>query len=238
MTRRAKSTRELEERIGYTFADQQLLKRALSHSSSAGARRTRNASYERLEFLGDHVLGLVIAEMLFREFPNAAEGDLSRRLSALVRKDACVEVARAMDLGPVIRLGASEASSGGRMKPAILADVCESLVGAVYIDGGLSAASGLIERFWRTRMKEPKRPPRDAKTVLQEWAQGRGLPTPLYKEISRSGPHHSPEFHIEVTLPEHDPAIGMGHSKRAAEQAAAALMLVREGVDGTDMNNG
>jgi ribonuclease-3 len=172
----------------------------------------------------------VISELLFRAFPRADEGELSRRLADLVRRETCAEVARAIDLGPALRLGASEANAGGRLRVAILADVAEALVGAVFLDGGYQAALEFIERFWGERMRAPVRPLRDPKTILQEWAQARGLPTPAYKEIERTGPHHDPEFRVAVALPERDPAEGRGRSKRSAEQAAAAAMLKREGV--------
>jgi len=230
MSRRTKGRRELEERIGYSFADMSLLDSALTHISAlTGASRI--GSYQRLEFLGDHVLGLVISDMLFRAFPKANEGELSRRLADLVRKETCADVARAIDLGTAIKLGASEANSGGRRRLAILADVCEALIGAVFLDGGYPAAAALIERFWGERMRAPAHPLRDPKTVLQEWAQARGLPTPSYREVERTGPHHDPEFRVSVALPELKPAEGLGRSKRAAEQAAAAAMLAREGVE-------
>ena len=205
-------------------------RRALTHISALTGARNRAGSYQRLEFLGDHVLGLVISDMLFRAFPKADEGELSRRLADLVRKETCADVARAIDLGAAIRLGASEANAGGRKRPAILADVCEALIGAVYLDGGYPAADGLVERLWQARMRAPARPLRDPKTMLQEWAQARGLPTPAYREVERTGPDHNPEFRVAVQLPNFAPAEGSGRSKRAAEQAAAAAMLAREGV--------
>jgi ribonuclease-3 len=231
MSRKAASgRRELETRIGHDFADKALLDSALTHISALSGKSRAN-SYQRLEFLGDHVLGLAISELLFRAFAKADEGELSRRLADLVRKETCAEVGRAIDLGAAIRLGGSEANAGGRQRTAILADVCEALIGAVFLDGGYAAALALIERLWGDRLREPTRPLRDPKTMLQEWAQGRGLPTPSYREIGRSGPHHDPEFRVAVELPEYMPAEGMGRSKRAAEQAAAAAMLSREGVE-------
>ena len=155
---------------------------------------------------------------------------MSRRLADLVRKEACADVARAIDLGEAIRLGASENNAGGRSRTAILADVCEALIGAVFIDGGYKAASVVIGRLWEQRMRAPARPLRDSKTILQEWAQARGLPTPAYREVERKGPDHNPEFRVTVELPNRQPAEGLGRSKRAAEQAAAAAMLTREGV--------
>jgi len=234
--KRAAAASVLEKAIGYRFKDRDLLDRSLTHISAiAGGSRAN--SYQRLEFLGDHVLGLIISDMLFRAFPKADEGELSRRLADLVRREACADVARAIDLGAALRLGASEVNAGGRMRTAILADVCEALVGAVYLDGGYDAAGTLVERLWGERMRAPVRPLRDAKTILQEWAQARGLSTPTYKEVERTGPHHNPQFRVAVVLPSKEPAEGLGRSKRVAEQAAAAAMLEREGVK-TDKANG
>jgi len=231
MSRKAKDRTALEGRIGYKFADKALLERALTHISAlSGGPQNRTASYQRLEFLGDHVLGLVISDMLYHAFPKANEGELSRRLADLVRKETCADVARDMDLGPALKLGNSESHAGGRLRTTILADACEGLVGAVFSDGGYEAAEALIEKFWKARMLKPLRPLRDPKTMLQEWAQARGLPTPAYRELARTGPHHDPEFRVAVVLPDRPPAEGLGSSKRAAEQAAAAEMLTRVGV--------
>lgn len=230
MSRKPKDRAALEERIGYKFADKPLLERALTHISALAGGATRANSYQRLEFLGDHVLGLVISDMLFHAFPKANEGELSRRLADLVRKETCAEVARAMDLGPALKLGNSESHAGGRLRATILADACEALVGAVFIDGGYDAAEALVEKFWKERMLKPLRPLRDPKTILQEWAQGRGLPAPAYKELARTGPHHDPEFRVAVTLPDRPQAEGLGSSKRAAEQSAAAALLTRIGI--------
>ena len=219
----------LETTIDYRFKDPDLLERALTHISALKGQG-RTGSYQRLEFLGDHVLGLAVSEMLFAAFPKAEEGELSRRLADLVRRESCAEVARVIDLGAALRLGASEIRAGGRSRIAILADVCESLIGAVFLDGGYQAAKSFVERYWADRMRKPVRPLRDPKTVLQEWAQARGLPTPSYREVERTGPHHDPVFRVAVMLPNRDPAEGRGRSKRAAEQAAAAAMLAREGV--------
>lgn len=230
MSRRAKNRDGLQERIGYAFADKGLLEAALTHVSATAGRQDRARSYQRLEFLGDHVLGLVVSHMLYRAFPTANEGELSRRLADLVRRETCGEMARAMDLGPDIILGPSEAQGGGRRRTAILADVCEALVGAVFLDGGYEPAAHFVERFWHPRMLASRRPPRDPKTMLQEWAQGKGLTTPTYREVGRSGPHHSPQFQVVVDVPGHASTEGIGGSKRAAEQAAAAAMLQREGI--------
>ena len=229
--RRRRGDGSLEERIGYRFTDVALLDSALSHISALKGARNRAGSYQRLEFLGDHVLGLVISDMLFRAFPKADEGELSRRLADLVRKETCADVARNIDLGAAIRVGSSEHNAGARTRPAILADVCEALIGAVYLDGGYKAAEELVDRLWQARLRATAQPLRDPKTILQEWAQARGLPTPAYREVARSGPDHSPEFRVAVQLPVLAPAAGLGRSKRAAEQAAAAAMLAREGVE-------
>jgi ribonuclease-3 len=227
--RRSMAATALEKTVGFRFKDRELLERSLTHISAiAGGNRAN--SYQRLEFLGDHVLGLIISDMLFRAFPKADEGELSRRLADLVRRESCADVARAIELGEALRLGASEANAGGRLRTAILADVCEALVGAVYLDGGYAEAAKLVERLWGERMRAPVRPLRDPKTMLQEWAQARGLPTPTYREVERTGPHHDPEFRVAVALPNREPAEGLGRSKRTAEQAAAAAMLKREGV--------
>jgi ribonuclease-3 len=231
MSRKAKDRTALEEKIGFKFADKALLERALTHISAlSGGAHNRTSSYQRLEFLGDHVLGLVISDMLYRAFPKANEGELSRRFADLVRKEACADVARAMELGPALKLGNSESHAGGRLRTTILGDACEALIGAVFLDGGYQAAEVLVGRFWKERMLRPLRPLRDPKTMLQEWAQARGLPTPAYRELARTGPHHDPEFRVAVALPDRPPAEGLGSSKRAAEQNAAAAMLERFGV--------
>jgi ribonuclease-3 len=227
---RAAARDTLEARLGYTFKDATLLDRALTHISAADGGNPRLNSYQRLEFLGDRVLGLVIAEMLFEEYATRAEGEMSQRLSELVSADTCAEIAAVMDLGAAVKMGVGEARSGGRKKKALLADVCESVIAAVYLDGGLEAARALIDRFWRDRLLHPRRPLRDGKTALQEWALSRGLGTPVYKQVERAGPDHNPIFRIEVTVDGRDPAIGEARSKRTAEKAAAIAFLTREGV--------
>src|SRR5262249_51489401 len=215
-----------------------LLEQALTHISALSGARNRAASYQRLEFLGDHVLGLVVSDMLFRAFARADEGEMSRRLAGLVRKEACPDVRRAIDLAAASRRGAWEASGGGRGRTAILADVCEALIGAVFVDGGYPAAAALIERLWSERMRTPARPLRDSKTVLQEWAQARGLPTPAYREVERKGPDHDPEFRVTVELPDLAPAEGLGRSNPPAGRAAAAAMLARAGVKADRLDGG
>jgi len=226
--KRAAAASALEKTIGYKFKDKDQLGRALTHISATGGNR--NNCYQRLEFLGDHVLGLIISDMLFRAFPKGDEGELSRRLADLVRREACADVARAINIGEALRLGSSENNAGGRTRVAILADVCEALVGAVFVDGGYDAAVKLVERLWGERMRTPVRPLRDPKTILQEWAQARGLPTPTYREVARTGPQHNPVFRVAVVLPGKEAVEGVDRSKRGAEQAAAAALLEREGV--------
>lgn len=229
MTRAKPSLTELESGLGYSFRDPAFLKRALTHVSVAKARRD---SYQQLEFLGDRVLGLVVADLLLAEFPDADEGELSRRLAELVRRETCTDIAQDWGVAPYLRIGAGEANGGARKNVTILADACESIIGAVFLDGGFDAARGLIKRSFGTRLHAPVRPLRDAKTQLQEWAQGRGKPAPTYHLGGRSGPDHAPHFQIEVHVDGLPPMIGEGRSKREAEQAAAAAMLAREQITG------
>lgn len=219
---------ELEKRLGYRFSNSDTLERALTHVSATGGHSGQN--YQRLEFLGDRVLGLVIAETLCRTFPEATEGELSRRLAELVRRESCAEVAMVWNVGPHLRLGMSEAQSGGRKNMAILADICESVLGAIFIDGGFDAVKSVIEEAFRERITAPRRPLHDAKTALQEWAQGLGLPTPVYELVERTGPDHAPQFRIAARVEGRVDSFGHGPSKRIAEQNAAEGLLLREGV--------
>jgi ribonuclease-3 len=228
------ATAAIEARIGHKFADPTLLATALTHVSALKPSRKRGDSYQRLEFLGDHVLGLVVSDMLYRAFPNADEGELSKRLADLVRKESCADVAKSLGLLDEIKLGAVGAGASARLRKSVLGDVCEAVIGAVFLDGGHAAAAQFVERNWTERMHKPRRPLRDPKTVLQEWAQGKGLPTPVYREIERTGPHHDPQFRVAVDLPGLEPAEGVGGSKRAAEKVAASVMIAREGVGGND----
>jgi ribonuclease-3 len=230
MAQRARaSLADLEARLAYRFSDPSLARRALTHLSAAPTASAdgRLESYQRLEFLGDRVLGLAIADMLYRAYPQASEGELSIRLAALVRRDACAEVAAEWDVGPFLALGSGEAQAGGRKKATILADACESLIGAVFLDSGFTAARDLIERAWSPRMRAAAAPSRDAKTALQEWAQARALGAPAYHEIERSGPDHAPKFTVRVSLDGYEPEVGVASSKRAAEQAAAQAFMSR-----------
>jgi ribonuclease-3 len=222
----------LQERIGHEFADPSLLARALTHVSAlpAGPAQKRMDSYQRLEFLGDRVLGLAVSAMIYQAFPGAEEGELSRRLADLVRKETCADVARDWEVAAVLLLGEGEAQTGGAQKSAILGDICESLLGAIFLDAGYAKAEAVVRRFFGARMLKPGRPLRDPKTALQEWAQARGLPPPAYRQSDRSGPDHAPLFTMEVSVNTFDPVVAEGASKRLAEQASAQKFLEREGV--------
>jgi ribonuclease-3 len=228
--RRAASLEALESLIGYHFRDKELLSLALTHVSAAGASRSRAKSYQRLEFLGDRVLGLATAALLYARFPAADEGDLSKRLTELVRRESCAALAESWSLGEHIRLGPSEMQGGGRQNPAILGDVAEALIGAVFLDGGFEAAAALVTSAVGDRLRASDRPTPDGKTALQEWAQARGLSPPSYVILSREGPDHSPLFRISVTVEGQGSAEAFGRSKRIAEQAAAEAMLHRLGI--------
>jgi ribonuclease-3 len=228
MTRKKSDLSALEERLGYRFKDIALLDQALTHKSFVTGRS--HSSNQRLEFLGDRVLGLAIAEMLYSYYPGNLEGELSLRHTALVRNETCVEIALLLDLGPHLRLGRSERSAGGDRSPSILGDACEAVIGAMLLDGGYEPARDMIVRYWRPLMTATPQAPRDAKALLQEWALGRGLPVPIYREAGRSGPDHKPLFRVSIELPGIDPAEGVGPSKREAERAAASAMLAREGI--------
>jgi ribonuclease-3 len=207
--------------LGHEFARRELLDQALTHPSASG-----NAPYERLEFLGDRVLGLVVADMVYRGFPAEPEGKLARRFAALVRKEALARVAETIELGACLRVGESEQSGLGSRN--LLADACEAVIAALFLDGGYAAAERFVQRWWRPLLAEQGgEPPQDVKTALQEWAQARALPLPVYRLVGREGPAHDPLFDIEVSLPNRPPALGRGRSRRAAEAAAAELLLAR-----------
>ena len=217
----------LERRLGHHFSDRSLLETALTHASAA---EPGGDTYQRLEFLGDRVLGLVISELLFDAFPGAAEGELSRRLAQLVRKETCAEVARALKLGSVMRMAGGKSQKAGGKTNNVLGDLCEAVIGALYLDGGLEVAERFIRRYWEPKLSLNLKPPRDSKTVLQEWAQAGGLGLPSYDLLKRKGPDHAPTFEVEVAVEGRKPAKGIGSSKRAAEQAAAETLLKREGL--------
>ena len=214
----------LEEALGHHFENQDLLIQALTHASAAPDRA---ASNERFEFLGDRVLGLAIAGLLLETFPDEDEGALGYRFSALARAESLARVANHIGLQPHVLLAESEEVSGGRENPSLLADCCEAVIAALYLDGGLDVALSFIHRHWRPLMAEDPDPPKDAKTVLQEWAQSKGLPLPEYKVIAQKGPAHAPLFTVEATLHGIKPASGQGTSKQVAEQEAAGVLLKR-----------
>lgn len=220
---------QLFERLGYAFKNRSLIELALTHASARPSLKP-NEDNERLEFLGDRVLGLAIAELLTASFPDASEGELARRFNQLVRAETCAEVAQDWELGKLILMSGGEADSGGRGKKTILANACEAVLGAIFIDGGYAAAREIVHRFWAAELSGYGVATPDAKSVLQEWAQGRRLPLPRYIEIAREGPDHAPHFTAEVQIDGVAPERGHGANKRAAEQAAALAMLLREGV--------
>ncbi|MGI9426290.1 MAG: ribonuclease III [Hyphomicrobiaceae bacterium] len=220
---------ELEEFLGYRFKDRKILKRALTHAS-VRSNRSGQEDNERLEFLGDRVLGLVISELLHISLPTVREGDLARRFNRLVCGAACAQVAREIDLGRHLILSESEATSGGREKDTILADAAEAVLGAVFLEAGYETARDVVRRIWHSHLSAIGTTTVDAKSALQEWAQGNGLSLPRYVEVSRSGPDHDPDFVAEVRIVGKDPATGTGSSKRLAQQSAATELLVREGV--------
>lgn len=219
---RGAAVAELAGVLGHRFRDALLLTEALTHSSAAGVDGTR--SYERLEFLGDRVLALVIADVLLGKFPDEAEGLLARRHVALVRREALARVADAIALGRYLNLATGE-SDTTRDLMSLKADALEAVMGALYLDGGLNAASAFIERHWAPLIAEDTHPPRDPKTSLQEWAQARALPLPRYEEVARAGPDHAPHFTVRVSVKGQAPGQASGRSKRAAEQEAAANLL-------------
>lgn len=227
--RRQKKPTDLEKRLGYTFKSRELFDRALTHASVRSQRGLRHDN-ERLEFIGDRVLGLAIADMLHGAHPDATEGELARRYNRLVRGQSCASVARKVGLGPHLILSESEAESGGREKETILADAVEALLGAIFVEAGFEVARKVVRLLWSGMIEAMPHVVSDPKSALQEWAQGQGLDLPEYIEISRSGPDHAPRFVTEVHIAGRRPARGEGATKRQAEQAAASTLLAREGV--------
>jgi len=227
---------ELARLIGHEFARPELLTEALTHPSALpplkqGRRRVRRGvpprNYERLEFLGDRVLGLVVADLLWHRFEHEPEGPLTRRHAQLVRRDTLAAIAAELGIDRHVQLSPAEAASGAAKKPGILADVLEAIIAALYLDGGFAVAARFIERVWGPRIAEMERPPRDPKTVLQEWAQARGLPLPAYELVSTSGPDHALQFTVAVRVSGHETASAVASSKRGAETGAAAALLER-----------
>lgn len=218
-------THPLEQRLGYVFRDPALLTLALTHPSTAKLHQGVAYNNQRLEFLGDAVLGLGIARMLYAMYPSESEGDLSKRLVALVNGAQLADVAADLGVGEHMVLSSSEADSGGRALPSNLEDACEALLGALFLDGGLEAVVPVIERYWKPLAVTSALPPKDAKTALQEWAQGRGLPLPVYKVVSESGPAHAPEFTVEVDVRGLAPVQASARTKKLAERMAAEALL-------------
>ncbi len=226
-------------KTGYDFSNAALLETALTHASAqkktarkpppAGADGNARDNNERLEFLGDRVLGLAVADLLIAAFPDEPEGSLAKRHTSLVQQQALVRVAREIDLATHLKLSAGEMKSGGQKKDKILADAVEALIGAIYLDGGFGAARNFVMKFWGAALQGQAQPPEDAKSQLQEWAQARALPLPEYKTVGKSGTAHAPQFEIEVSVKGHGKAAAVATSKRAAEKQAALKMLRRVG---------
>lgn len=214
----------IAERLGYRFVDKALLRHALTHAST----RRKHDDYERLEFLGDRVLGLIVAELLYRLNPKHREGLMSGRHSQLVRGETCAAIARKLALKDFIVMGESERSKGLALNTSVLGDVVEALIGGMYLDGGLEAARGFIDRNWQPLLNTPEVTEKDPKTFLQEWSLGRALQIPAYRIVSRDGPEHAPVFQVAVEVKGYMPVEGLGKSKRHAEQDAAAKFLARE----------
>lgn len=217
----------VEAITGVAFADLDLLRRALTHASAKGGE---GGNYQRLEFLGDRVLGLVVAQMVFEANDNASEGELSLRLNALVNAETLAEIADEIGVSDLIVAGSELRTLAGRKRVNLRADVMEALIAAVYLEGGLEPARRFIRRYWEGRSKAPTAARRDPKTELQEWAHQVSKSSPLYVVEKREGPDHDPVFEVSVRIVGIDPASGTGRSKREAEQAAATAILLREGV--------
>lgn len=217
---------DLEARLGYRFTSQHLLEDALTHPSLAGFKQRRKGPmpYERMEFLGDRVLGLVITEWLYKRFPEANEGELAKRHTALVNRDALRAVALEIGLGKHVRRAHGDELTKDSKDLSTLSDAMEAVIGALYLDGGLGPAQDFIHRYWQKDVAI-ENAPADPKTVLQEWAQGRGLPLPDYADIRHFGPAHAPKFLVSAHVKGFPPAEAEGNSKRAAQKAAAALLL-------------
>ena len=219
----------LEVRLGHRFTDRALLERALTHASAVSPDDARTGSYQRLEFLGDRVLGLSVAAMLYEAAPDAPEGHLSRALADLVRKETCAAIAAELGVSAAMRVGKGERKNGLAKKPAVLGDACEALLGAVFLDGGFAASDAVVRALWQNRLPDLEAgASADPKTALQEWAHTKGLTEPRYSETDRSGPDHAPVFRVVASIPGLPDAEGQGRSKRAAERAAAEAMLKRE----------
>jgi len=234
--RRAEAVAALRRALGHDFRDAALLERALTHPSvgEGAAHDARGRPFldnQRLEFLGDRVLGLLVADRLLRDFPDADEGEMSARLHALVDKSACARVAEKLGVGPAMRLSPGEAKQGGRRRESVLGDAMEALLAAVWLDGGMEAARAVFDRSWADELAAPARPSlTNPKSALQEWALGQGKPLPAYRIVDRTGSDHAPTFTVEVSVAGHPPLTARGRSRQDAEKAAATALLQREGV--------
>ncbi|MEZ0259728.1 MAG: ribonuclease III [Alphaproteobacteria bacterium] len=225
MSANSERRKQFESLIGHSFADPQLLDMALTHASVPNNPNNN----ERLEFLGDRVFGLAVAEMLYKAFPSEREGDIAKRHAALVSQGALVGIAEALQVGSHLKLSAGEAKAGGERKDTILSGALEAVIGAIYLDAGLAPAVAFVEKHWKKLVAHSATPPEDPKTRLQEWAQAKGLPLPAYKEISRTGADHSPVFEMEVTVEGLGAFAASATSKRQAEKDAAQKMLDKIG---------
>lgn len=234
MNARAEAVAELQRRLGHVFKDRALLDRALTHASVGEGGMPHGKPVrdnERLEFLGDRVLGLMVADRLCHDFPEADEGRLSARLHSLVDKAACARVGHRLNLGAALRLSPGETKTGGRRKDGIIADAVEAVLAAVWLDGGLEAARAVFERAWAEELAAPSQPVlTNPKSALQEWAQSLGRPLPSYRVVDRSGSDHAPTFTVEVSVQGAEPLTAQGRSRQEAEKAAAVALLKREGV--------
>lgn len=221
----------VEAAIGHVFAAPALLAQALTHDSFINkvSERTQGG-YERLEFLGDRVLGLVIAELLFAEHPDLKEGLLARRFAELVRRAACEEAAEAWGLAASIRVAPQDKGGQSPLTASVKADVCEAVIGAVFLDAGYEAARHVVERAWRPLLAAPPAATPDAKSALQEWTQGKAIAMPVYAVTARGGSDHLPHFTVSVSISGFDPEFGRGASKRDAQQEAARQFLLRHAI--------
>ena len=220
----------LEEALGYHFKDEKLLDRAMTHRSAAQGHAAE-WSNERLEFLGDRILGLVIVETLLERFPKMREGELAPRLNAMVSRETCAVVGASLGLGQFLIVDRSERATGGPEKPSLLANAIEALIGAIYTDGGLEKSRKFVLKVWKKQLQASPELGRDPKSALQEWTQGEGLSTPVYRHVSREGPDHAPVFTVTVNVRGHEPVPGVGSSKQLAEREAARAMLAAIGVE-------
>lgn len=222
---KARDLSELEVLLDYHFQDRRLLEEALTHPSVSGVREIYKNDYDRLEFLGDRVVGLLVATTLFQRHPEAQAGDLALRYNAIVRKESLARIAALIDIGPFLRLAKSEKQSGGVEKPAVLSDAMEAILGAIYLDGGLAAAEKVVEKYFLTSFDAATDTAKDPKTALQEFTHAQSLGTPTYQVISQTGPAHDPKFTIIAQLQNGQKIEGEGRSKREAEQIAARRLL-------------